>query len=82
MLTAAARRFLDIPSEIRKLGAGTAIRMYSSWLLHPPYVAGGDPSPIKLGTLKLKGYPYPFFFRHGASDVRAIRQIFLKEKYR
>ena len=38
--------------------------------------------PIPLGTLKLKGYPYPFFFRHGASDVRAIRQIFLKEEYR
>jgi FkbM family methyltransferase len=82
MLTTAARRFLDIPSEIRKLGAGTAIRMYSSWLLHPPYVAGGDLSPIPLGTLKLKGYPYPFFFRHGASDVRVIRQIFLKEEYR
>jgi hypothetical protein len=34
-----------------------------------------------LGKLKLKGYPYPFFFRHGASDVRVIRQIFLKEQY-
>ena len=34
------------------------------------------------GKLKLKGYPYPFFFRHGASDVRVIRQIFLKEEYR
>jgi hypothetical protein len=41
----------------------------------------GDPSPIGLGKLKLKGYPYPFFFRHGASDVRVIRQIFLKEQY-
>ena len=82
MLTAAARRFLDIPSEIRKLGAGTAVRMYSSWLLHPPYVAGESSSAIPLGTLKLKGYPYPFFFRHGASDVRVIRQIFLKEEYR
>jgi FkbM family methyltransferase len=82
MLTTAARRFLDIPSEIRKLGACTAIRMYSSWLLHPPYVAGRDPSPTRLGTLKLKGYPHPFFFRHGTSDVRVIRQIFLKEEYR
>ena len=82
ILTTAARRFLDIPWEMRKLGAGTAIRMYSFWLLHPPYVAGGDPSPIPLGTLKLKGYPFPFFFRHGASDVRVIRQIFLKEEYR
>ena len=30
MLTTAARRFLDIPSEVRKLGAGTATRMYLS----------------------------------------------------
>jgi FkbM family methyltransferase len=81
MLTT-ARRFLNIPSEIRKLGAGTAIRMYSSWLLHPPYVAGRVPSPPRLETLKLKGYPYPFFFRHGTSDVPVIRQIFLKEEYR
>jgi len=80
MLITAARRFLDIPSEIRKLGAGAAIKMYSSWLLHPPYVAGGGPS--RLGKLKLKHYPYPFFFRHGTSDVRVIRQIFLKEEYR
>ena len=82
MRTALARRVLDIPSEVRKLGAGTAVRMYWSWLLHPPYVASGNPSPIPLGKLKLKGYPYPFFFRHGASDVRVIRQIFLKEEYR
>jgi hypothetical protein len=41
-------------------------------LRYPPYAAGEreDPSPSGLGTLKLKGYPYPFFFRHGASDVR------------
>jgi FkbM family methyltransferase len=84
MLTAAARTFLDIPSEVRKLGAGTALRMYWSWLLYPPYVAGKreDPSPSGLGKLKLKGYPCPFFFRHRASDVRVIRQIFLKEQYR
>jgi hypothetical protein len=84
MLTAVARTFLDIPSEVRKLGTGTALRMYWSWLLYPPYVAGKteDPSPSGLGKLKLKGYPCPFFFRHGASDVRVIRQIFLKEQYR
>ena len=83
MLAAAARTLPDIPSEVRKLGAGAALKMYWSWLLYPPYVAGGrgDPSPIGLGKLKLKGYPYPFFFRHGASDVRVIRQIFLKEQY-
>jgi hypothetical protein len=82
MLAAAARTLPDIPSEVRKLGAGAALKMYWSWLLYPPYVAGGrgDPSPIGLGKLKLKGYPYPFFFRHGASDVGVIRQIFLKEQ--
>jgi FkbM family methyltransferase len=84
MLTAAARTFRDIPSEVRKLGAGAALRMNWSWLIYPPYVAGEmeDPSSRGLGKLKLKGYPYPFFFRHGASDVRVIRQIFLKEQYR
>jgi hypothetical protein len=83
MLAAAARTSLDIPSEVRKLGPGAALGMYWSWLLYPPYVAGKmeDPSPSGLGKLKLKGYPYPFFFRHGASDVRVIRQIFLKEQY-
>jgi hypothetical protein len=72
MRAAAARTFLDIPSEVGKLGAGAALRMYWSWLRYPPYAAGEreDPSPSGLGTLKLKGYPYPFFFRHGASDVR------------
>lgn len=82
MLTTAAPRFLDIPSEIRKLGSAAAVKMYSSWLLNSPYVAGQHSSPSRLGTLKLKGYPYPFFFRHGTSDVRVIRQIFLKEEYR
>jgi FkbM family methyltransferase len=82
MLTTAAPRFLEVPSEIRKLGSGAAVRIYSSWLLNSPYIAGRDPSPPRLGTLKLKGYPHPFFFRHGTSDVQVIRQIFLKEEYR
>jgi FkbM family methyltransferase len=83
MLGATGRTFRDVPSEVRKLGADAALKMYWSWLLHPPYAAGRrkDSPSIGLGKLKLKGYPYPFFFRHGASDVRVIRQIFLKEQY-
>jgi FkbM family methyltransferase len=82
MIATAARRVIDIPAEIHKLGAGTAVKIYTSWLLHPPYFAKAGTSAPRIGTLQLKGYRYPFFFRHGTSDVRVIRQIFLKEEYR
>src|SRR5262249_49751317 len=40
-----------------------------------------DPVTYRMGRLNLRGYPHPLYFRHGTSDIRVVRQIFLKEEY-
>jgi FkbM family methyltransferase len=56
--------------------------MYLSWLLFNLCFPAKNSATYRIGHLKLKGYPHPLVFRHGTSDVRVVRQIFLKEEYK
>jgi FkbM family methyltransferase len=80
------RRLHDLPTRLRewrtqrhRLGKSAAWKLVWSAFRHPI----GDPTdpPGPLDSVTLPGIPHPFWFRHGTSDVQAIRQIFVRREY-
>jgi len=72
-------RFREWPQQRRQLGPAAARRLAWSAIRHPV----GDPTdpPGPLGRLDVSGLAHPFWFRHGTSDVPAIRQVFVHREY-
>ncbi|HMO34451.1 MAG TPA: FkbM family methyltransferase [Gemmatales bacterium] len=81
------RRIRDLPERFREypllkktLGSRAAISLSWSAFRYPigDYRDGHGP----LGTVQLPGLLFPFHFRHGTSDVLAIKQLFVNLEYR
>jgi FkbM family methyltransferase len=73
-------RFREWPEQRRQLGPRAARQLGWSAFRHPI----GDPTDPSgpLDAVAIPGLAHPLWFRHGTSDVLAIRQVFVRHEYR
>jgi FkbM family methyltransferase len=73
-------RFREYPVQKQTLGPVAAKQLGWSAFRHPIGDYRDGPGPV--GIIQLPGLIHPFYFRHGTSDVLAIRQLFVRHEYR
>lgn len=81
------RRLRDLPlrwrerAELRRMLGPTAARQLG-WSAFAYPIGDTRDAPGPLTSIQLPGVLHPFWFRHGTSDVLAIKQLFVQLEYR